>query len=326
MTNFELQPFRPGMESTLASLHNRSFAGWMTNLEPCFGYQELNDLNISQWASQPSLSLRVAYYEQEPVGYAGFRTTSEHGKQDFIFGRLELTHPDWGQSQIAILPDYRRRGFGKEVLHSILDELAGAGASIVLAWSYNFNRPACALLDKLGFVNQERYIYKPHSEVEPFGYDTVYAHLDLSKPLIDTPINPDLKLRAPAAGDEPQFLTLFSESTPLAFGARPHLVDIKRWLKDPNRRGILVGEYQGKVVGVVEYFVNGVLGIPGVLPEYRRCGFGSTLLYRLLSQMQAEGIPSAFGDTGIIQEDMLHLYERFGFDLSRRLLNWVLLL
>jgi hypothetical protein len=42
--------------------------------------------------------------------------------------------------------------------------------------------------------------------------------------------------------------------------------------------------------------------------------------------MQAEGIPTAFGDTGITQEAMLHLYERFSFDLSRRLLNWVLLL
>lgn len=326
MAKLEIHPFRPGMEHTLASLHNRSFAGWMTNLEPCFGYQELNDLHISQWASQPTLSLRIAYFEKEPVGYAGFRTTSEHGKQDFVFGRLELTHPDWGQSQIAILPDYRRQGFGSEVVLSTIDELTASGVSIVLAWAYNFNRPACTLLDKLGFVNQERFIYKPHSETEPFGYDTVYAQLDLNKPLPDIPLNPDLKLRAPSSDDETQFLTLFSESAPFAFGARPHLVDIKRWLKDPNRRGILVGEYDGKVVGVVEYFVNGVLGIPGVLPEYRGGGFGSTLLYHLLKQMQAEGIPRAFGDTGIIQEDMLHLYERFGFDLSRRLLNWVLLL
>lgn len=326
MAKLELQPFRPGMESTVAYLHNKSFAGWMTNLEPCFGYQELDDLHISQWTSQPSLSIRVAYFDQEPIGYAGFRTTSEHGKQDFIFGRLELTHPDWGQSQVAILPDYRQRGFGREVLQSILDELAAIDASIILAWAYNFNRPGCALLERLGFVNQEQFFFKPHSNEEPFGYDTVYAQLDLNKPLKAIPINSDLKLRLPLAKDEPEFLNLFSESAPFAFGARPHLVDIKRWLKDPNRRGILVGEYDGKVVGVVEYYLNGVLGIPGVLPEYRRCGFGSTLLYHLLKQMQAEGIPSAFGDTGIIQEGMLHLYERFGFDLSRRLLNWVLLL
>lgn len=326
MPKLDIHPFRPNLDSILAYVHNTSFAGWRTNLEPCFGYEELDELNISLWASQPTLSLRIAYYEQEPVGYAGFRTLTEHGKQDFIFGSLELTHPDWGQSQLGVLPDYRRRGFGTEILLSILDEIRSLGASIITAWAYNFNRPACALFSKLGFVNRERFYYEPHSDHEPWGYDSVYAEFDLTQPLKDVNLNSELTLRGPKKEDEPEFLELFRYSSPFAFGPRPHLVDIKRWLKDPNRRGILVGEYQGKAVGVVEYFVNGVLGIPGVLPEYRNYGFGSTLLYNLLKMMQDDGIPRAFGDTGVIQEEMLHLYERFGFDMSRRLLNWVMLL
>lgn len=76
----------------------------------------------------------------------------------------------------------------------------------------------------------------------------------------------------------------------------------------------------------MEYFENGILGLPGVLPEYRNRGFGTTILYQLLVRMQAEGISKAFADTGIIQDEMLRMYGHFGFDLSRRLLNWNLLL
>ena len=324
MAKLELHSYRSGMESVVAYLHNSSYAGWRNNLEPCFGYEELDELHISQWVSQPSLSIRVAYYNQEPIAYAGYRTATEHGKQDFIFGRLELTHQDWGQSQLGVLPDYRQQGVGREIVESILSELTASKACIVIGWCYNFNRPACALFERLGFVNQERYYYEPHSEQEPWGYDSIYAELDLKKPLKDIPLNADLTLRAPRTEDETQFLELFRLSAPFAFGPRPNRVDIKRWLKDPNRRGILVGEYNGKVAGVVEYFIHGILGIPGVLPEYRGRGIGSTLLYNLLLQMQEQGISRAFGDTGVIMEDMLHLYERFGFNLNRRLLNWVL--
>ena len=72
----------------------------------------------------------------------------------------------------------------------------------------------------------------------------------------------------------------------------------------------------------MEYFKDGVIGIPGILPGYRGQGFGETLCYHLLLRMKQAGRLRALGDTGITQEGMMALYMRFGFDLSKRLYNW----
>ncbi|MEZ4860642.1 MAG: GNAT family N-acetyltransferase [Caldilineaceae bacterium] len=84
-----------------------------------------------------------------------------------------------------------------------------------------------------------------------------------------------------------------------------------------------MAELDGEVVGLMECFRNGVIGIPGILPGYRRRGVGTTLFYHLLRAMQQAGYPLAVGDTGVIQQEMIQLYEHFGFDCTRRLLNWV---
>jgi len=50
--------------------------------------------------------------------------------------------------------------------------------------------------------------------------------------------------------------------------------------------------------------------------------WGTTLFYQLLKTMQDHGHSKAVGDTGIVQKDMINMYRRFGFDLSKKLLNW----
>ena len=118
-------------------------------------------------------------------------------------------------------------------------------------------------------------------------------------------------------------LDLYRRSAPFAFGRNPSPQQIGEWLSNPTSEAILVAEFDGKVIGTMEFFKDGVIGIPGILPEYRNRGFGTTLFYHLLKKTQLHGHKKAIGDTGVIQEEMIRIYRRFGFDVSRRLLNWV---
>ena len=115
---------------------------------------------------------------------------------------------------------------------------------------------------------------------------------------------------------------MFEESAPFAFDGTPSQDDIANWLTNEESGEILVAEYEGKVIGLMEYFRDGVIGIPGILPYYRGQGFGATLFYHLLERMKRSGHNRAVGDTGIVQEEMMALYNRFGIDLSKRLHNW----
>jgi GNAT superfamily N-acetyltransferase len=111
--------------------------------------------------------------------------------------------------------------------------------------------------------------------------------------------------------------------TPFSFGPNPLPQQINSWLSNPNSEAILVAEFDEEIIGAMEFFRDGVISVPGILPQYRHRGFGTTLFYHLLKTMQHHGHKKAIGDTGIIQEDMTRMYHRFGFDVSKRLLNWM---
>ena len=76
----------------------------------------------------------------------------------------------------------------------------------------------------------------------------------------------------------------------------------------------------------MEFSDTGRLGVPGVLPEYRHQGIGTTLFYRLLQEMQRKGHDKAVADTGIMLQDAIRMYHRLGFHIARRLWHWVRLL
>jgi GNAT superfamily N-acetyltransferase len=311
-------------EGVVARIHNAAFSGWIQALEPCFSYRDINSHTVNRWKKEPGAVNWLAYFDRDPVGYAHCHLRHFQGEIEFAVLQFALTHPNWGQSAIGILPEYQQRGVGTLLLERILEAYQAQGVEIAMAWVYNFNPAGIALFEKLGFENQERTFYEPYSRNEPLSYDSVYAKLDLTGHLLPENINEKLIVRKPLPKDENALTEVFHFSAPYVFGGNPTRDNIKRWLGNPKSECILVGEYQGVVVGAMEYFKNSLIGIPGVLPVYRGKGFGTTLFFRLLENMRRAGHEYAIGDTGVIQEGMMSLYEKFGFDLSRRLLNWVI--
>jgi ribosomal protein S18 acetylase RimI-like enzyme len=323
MTRIQVKPFRMGQEALVAQIHNTGFAEWMRELEGCYRYSKLTPERVLDWNQTASGSLWIAYVDGTAVGYVSYSVRREHGKHDFVSLRFDVTHPDWGQSRIAVVPEYRRKGVATALLRAVLDSFKMQGGTVAVALAYSFNGSASTLFSKAGFINHELFYFEPYSDREPWSFDSIYAEIDLTKPLKEVPLNPMLKIRPPQADDIGAFLNLCRRSAPFAFGPNPSPRQIDEWLSNPNSEAILVAEFDGKVIGAMEFFRDGVIGIPGILPEHRNSGFGTTLFYHLLKKMQLHGQKKAIGDTGVIQEEMLRMYRRFGFDLSQRLLNWV---
>ena len=320
MTALKIKTFRAGQEAAIAHIHNIANAQWAERLDPCFRCRPFTPENITRTPDGTPNTITIAYLEDQPAGYASASFKHQDG---FPALHFDISHPNWGQSRIAVLPEFQGQGIATKLIQEMLDDFQAQGGAVAIAWAYNFNAPACALFTKTGFIHQPLFYYPPYSDQEPWGFDSVFAQIDLTRSLKSLPLVPDLTIRAPEPGDMEAFIDLYRRSAPFAFGLQPTHQQIKEWLSDPNSAAILVGEFEGKLIGVMEYFHDSVIGIPGILPEYRNRGFGTTLFYHLLQHMKNNGHSKAIGDTGIIQKEMLRLYRRFGFDLSQRLFNWV---
>ena len=321
-TDIQIRLFQPGQEALVAQVHNVAFAQWVDTLESYYNYKPLTSRDIEGWNKQTTNVIWMAFANDKAVGYASGQIKVISGNQGFLYLSFDITHPDWGQSKIAIAPEYRHQGVATLLLQTILADFKAKGGKLVTAYAYNFNALASSLFAKLEFINQELFFFEPYANQTPFRYDAVYAELDLTKPLRKMRLHPDLIIRKASDKDKPALLNLFRESASFAFGSEPTKAQIETWLSNPDSAAILIGEFQEKLVGVMEYFNNGVIGIPGILPSYRKQGFGTTLFYHLLKNMKDNNFKRAIGDTGIIQKEMIKMYQQFEFDVSKRLLNW----
>ncbi|MBD3190798.1 MAG: GNAT family N-acetyltransferase [Candidatus Heimdallarchaeota archaeon] len=115
---------------------------------------------------------------------------------------------------------------------------------------------------------------------------------------------------------------IFGECRPDVFGPEPTMKEINEWYNSNWAQETLVAEYQGKVIGCMEYTKLGLIGIPDVLKDFRRQKIGSTLFYSLLTRMRKSGLTKALADTGYPLKEAISMYKKFNFDLSRELGVW----
>lgn len=331
MNNVSVRPFLSGDEKAVASIHNVAFKEWIESLGIEYDYRCITAGDVSAWVKESFVkqeTLWIAEMNNKAVGYAHCRMETVHAEEDFRQLLFVHTSLDMGQSKVAVIPSYRQRGVGKVLLQSCIDHFRRLGADVAVAVAYDDNRAAEELLRGLGFVHREFFYYEPYSTTEPWRYDTVYAELDLHK-LTAPPLKLDLdiKIRLGREEDAEDVAEIFRKSAPWSpFGpnALPEQI-LSGYLRSPKScETILVAEYEGKVVGVMDFNNdNNRLGIPGVLPRYRKRGIGYTLFYHLLKYMRQEGFSKAIADTGVILSDPIKMYMQFGFNIVRRQHTWI---
>jgi len=323
MVKIEVVPFHSGQEALVAQIHNDGFGEWIRKLGRTYAYRQISPQDVLNWIQNPGDTLWLAYVNGIPAGYVHCRIEEIEGQSNFLHLLYELTAPNMGQSRIAVVPEHRRKGVATALISTTLEHFKSQGVEIATVFAYSDNTAASALLTSLGFTHSEYFYFDRYSDKEPFVFDTIYAELDLRQPLKNVRLNPDVRIRAPREDDLESLMRIFGECSPWVYGPNPSAQQVLGWLREPWGEVTLVAEYEGKAVGAMEFSKDGVLGIPGVLPEYQNKGIGTTLFYHLLKRMQQRGHSKAIADTGIMQQNAIKMYHRLGFHIARRLWGWV---
>lgn len=326
MSDIAVTSFGPGQEEIIAQIHNAAFEEWATKVGRVYEYRQVAPEDVIGWGTDLTEELWLAYTDGVPAGYIHCRIEEPEGNPGFLHVSYEITAPDMGQSRVGVVPEHRRIGVATSLLLVTLGYARSRGAEIANVYAYSDNHAASALLSGLGFTHEERFYYSRYSGEEPYAFDSVFAELDLRRPLKASRLNPEVTMRPPREDDLEVMVRVFGECSPWVYGPEPPPDQVLAWLRDPWGEVTLVAEYQGEPVGAMEFSDTGRLGVPGVLPEYRNQGIGTTLFYRLLQEMQRKGHNKAVADTGIVLQDAIRMYHRLGFHIARRLWHWVRLL
>jgi ribosomal protein S18 acetylase RimI-like enzyme len=116
------------------------------------------ELAVTDWSDQQKIAFLEAQFRAQHAHYQTYYPKADWlvtscGHQDI--GRLYIER--WPTQHriidIALLPDFRGRGFGEALLRDLMDEAAGCGKSVSI--HVEKNNPAMRLYLRLGFETME---------------------------------------------------------------------------------------------------------------------------------------------------------------------------
>ncbi len=329
MKNVNVRSFVDGDERDVAFVHNAAFREWVESLGGEYDYHYVTSEEVSAWIKGSYASqecLWIAEMNDRAVGYAHCCLNEVHARRDFKELLFVPTSREMGQSRIAVIPQCRRQGIATALVQKCLEHFESMGANLTVAITYSDNKVANKLLHGLGFVHHELFYYQPYSDENLWRHDTIYAELDLSQPVKPPQrLNQNVIVRKAKEEDAKPIASIFRKSAPWTpFGPDASTDQIlQHYLKSESPDIILVAEYEEEIVGVMDFNSNNNrLGIPGVLPEYRKKGIGYTLFYYLLERMREEGLSKAIADTGFILSNAIRMYNQFNFKIVRKQCSW----
>jgi len=306
-------------------VHNSAFKSYIEDFGMLYGYRNLNPNEIRNWIKNPENKIWLAYVDNEPVGYVHCSQRIENKDNEILTMWFVETFEEIGQSRIAVIPSFRKKGIGKNLVEHAIENYKKVGAEIVIVSAYSDNESATDLLTSLGFKHFNPYYYKRFSKNDPFEVVSVLATFDLRQPLPKITLNSEVNVRIISENDLPAMKDIFGKARPDIWGSNPTKEHVIGWYNEGWGEVTLVAEFEGKTVGCMEYTSAGLIGIPGVLPQYQKKGIGSTLFYHLLKSMKEKGLFKALTDSGYVPErrEAIRMYKRFNFDLSRKLWPWI---
>jgi ribosomal protein S18 acetylase RimI-like enzyme len=312
--------------SIISRLHNSSFSYWIKKYGILYGYTTVLPENVKEWLELPNNNIWLAYAKNEPVGYAHCKINECKGNNRFTELNFVETKESFGQSKIGVHPIYSSQGIATSFLKTILDYYTSQNVRNASIFCYNNNLRAISILQKLQFQHKSLFFDTYYSYTKPFQCDSVLATLNLNNPLPNIVLNKNITIRSIKRTDLKGMTEIFRLSRPDVFGEMPTFEDILKWYNSDWAEETLVAEVNDIILGCMEFSHQGIIGIPGVLPQYRRQGIGSTLLYRLLQKMQMSGKEKALVDTGYVFTNAIRLYRFLKFDMTHELWNWVKIL
>ena len=313
--------FQEGDEGYIATIHNEGFREWIDSLSLYYGYVRIRPDDVRKWKSRDGLFL--AEMGGQPVGYAHFGVWNVAG----VWIGAVLAHEgdgEYGQAKIAVIPERRRMAVGSELVKTGLHYVREKG-KLAFARVYSDNAPARNLFSKLGFLHFEGRFHHPiiSKDYPLYFADTRCAVFDLTQPIPRVRMNTQVEVREAGREDVEKLSDYATEITRyleyFRNTSREHLLD---WISE--KEVVIVAELKGRIVGCIDAEkITGHLGVPGVLPEFRRKDIGSTLLHGALRVLRARHYAKALTDTEVVNEPAWRLYRKLGFKEDRRIEVWV---
>ncbi len=327
MSEIKIKQVEIGQENIICEIHNNSFSYWIENLGILYGYKYLENKDVKNWLLNERSLVLIAYEDEEPVGYVHCQIEDIVGDKKTVRNLVFCeTKESLGQSKLGVLSINRRKKIALKLMKNALEKSKQFEADTALFLAYNQNLSVRGLLSNLGFNHKQMYYFEPFSKAKPYVQDSVLAEFDFSQELPNIKLNQDVVIRRISFEDLSSMQRIFGESRPDVFGSNPTQNQVREWHQTAWGEVTLIAEIEDQVVGCMEFTSAGVIGIPGVLPEFRKQGIGSTLFYHLLLEMKNSGKEKALADTGFELQDAINLYKKFNFDLSRELWAWIKIL
>ena len=318
----QVRQYRKGDEKSIAEIYNRAFQKQIASLPNIYQYRRTTPEEAYNWRSGGANSFWIIESDGEPIGFAQIRIEVERGEQEIpVLQFMPARCWDMNECNLAVLPEYQRRGVATQLIHEIIKSHE-PDAMIVTAHTFSDNLAGESLFASCKFDLHDAFYYSPFSKTRPLANSSVYESLDLEhlqEPKFDMPKahfrRAELK-DAEAVRQLHEYNVFWCEEC-LTIGWNREYIE--------GRYGhiVFVLEHDGRVVGAMDYYKDGRIGIAGVLPEYRGKGFGSTLFHDFLREMMKAGFKTAFVDSGLTQTDAIKMYERFNFTIQRRQNCWV---
>jgi len=318
----QIRKYRSGDEIDITTIHNSAHSDLISSLPAIYQYRLVSPEEIMDWAKPESSIVWIVESQGQVVGYAQIRVEIERGKQEIpVLQFIPARSWDMNQSNLAVHPSYQQRGVGTCLIESILKEYHST-AEFATALTFNDNVAGEALFQNLGFTMHDAFYYEPFSDEYPLTNSSVYASLNLESLGPPNRLNKETMFRRALVHDAPAVAEIHQNNVWWCDDCGT-LDWSMRFIKGEFGHTVFVAEFNGEVVGEIDYLKDGRIGIGGVLPDFRNQGIGSAMFYNLLKVMQKVGFKIAFADSGLTQTEAIKMYERFGFSIERRQNTWV---
>ena len=229
------------------------------------------------------------------------------------YGHLDVTDTVEGASaELVVDPEFRRRGIGRAMLQSMIDEVHGGALRL---WAHGELPSAAALAAAMGFV-RTRCLWQMRR--------SLYAPIPTPTP----PAGVAVRTFEPGRDDQ-AWVALNAR----AFAAHPEqgswtVADLRRRTREPwfDPDGFFLAERDGRLVGFHWTKVHGggpgdghghepigEVYIVGVDPAEQGGGLGSALTVLGLCHLRALGLPQAMLYVDESNTAAIKVYERLGF-------------
>ncbi len=318
----QVRQYRPGDEATIATIHNSGYAAFIDSLPVIYQYRRACAEEVLAWLAPVTNTLWVVESQGKIVGYAQVRIEVERGKEDVpVLQFMPARKWDLDQTNIAVLPAYQRKGVGSFLTENLLKEYHGI-VKFATALTFSDNVAGERLFQKLGFSQYDAFYYPPFSEEYPLANSSVYESLKLDALTSPDSLNQDMMFRRAVVHDAP-IITEIHQNNVWWCDECGTLDWNIRFIEGSLGHTVFVAEINGEVVGEMDYYKDGRIGIAGILPQFRNQGIGSTMFYRVMKTMREAGFKFAFVDSGLTQTEAIKMYKRFGFTVERRQNSWV---